>query len=44
MVRTTAPSSVLEERADAEIALPAPFQEIDARSYGDTKIVIGRAA
>jgi 16S rRNA (guanine966-N2)-methyltransferase len=33
---------VLEERADAEIALPAPFQEIDSRSYGDTKIVMAR--
>jgi 16S rRNA (guanine966-N2)-methyltransferase len=34
---------VVEERADAAIALPAVFQEIDARSYGDTKIVMARA-
>jgi len=33
---------VLEERADAAITLPAPFQEIDTRSYGDTKIVMAR--
>ena len=35
---------VVEERADAAIALPATFQEIDTRSYGDTKIVMARAA
>lgn len=34
---------VVEERADVEIALPALFQEIDSRSYGDTKIVMARA-
>jgi 16S rRNA (guanine966-N2)-methyltransferase len=34
---------VVEERADIEIALPALFQEIDSRSYGDTKIVMARA-
>jgi 16S rRNA (guanine966-N2)-methyltransferase len=33
---------VVEERADAEIILPAAFQEIDTRSYGDTKIVMAR--
>ena len=35
---------VVEERADAAIALPATFQEIDTRSHGDTKIVMARAA
>jgi 16S rRNA (guanine966-N2)-methyltransferase len=34
---------VLEERADAEIAWPAPFAEIDRRRYGDTQIAIARA-
>jgi 16S rRNA (guanine966-N2)-methyltransferase len=34
---------VVEERANVEIALPALFQEIDSRSYGDTKIVMARA-
>lgn len=34
---------VVEERADVEIALPALVQEIDSRSYGDTKIVMARA-
>ena len=29
---------MLEERADAEIALPAGFEEIDTRVYGDTKL------
>jgi hypothetical protein len=33
----------MEERTDMEIALPALFQEIDSRSYGDTKIVMARA-
>jgi hypothetical protein len=27
-----------------EITLPAPFGEIDARIYGDTQIVIAKAA
>jgi 16S rRNA (guanine966-N2)-methyltransferase len=35
---------VLEERADVEITLPASFGEIDARIYGDTQIVIAKAA
>jgi 16S rRNA (guanine966-N2)-methyltransferase len=35
---------VLEERADAEIALPAAFERIDARRYGDTQILIARSA
>ncbi len=35
--------AILEERADAEIELPAAFQELDARIYGDTKIVVMRA-
>jgi len=33
---------VLEERADAQIALPPQFTEIDRRTYGDTQIVIAR--
>ena len=35
--------AVLEERADAEIALPAGFEEIDTRVYGDTKLIVMRA-
>jgi 16S rRNA (guanine966-N2)-methyltransferase len=35
--------AVLEERADQDIAWPAPFQEIDRRRYGDTAIAIARA-
>jgi 16S rRNA (guanine966-N2)-methyltransferase len=35
--------AVLEERAAAVIAWPAPFEEIDRRRYGDTTIVIARA-
>jgi 16S rRNA (guanine966-N2)-methyltransferase len=35
--------AVLEERADLDIAWPAPFQEIDRRRYGDTAIAIARA-
>jgi 16S rRNA (guanine966-N2)-methyltransferase len=35
--------AVLEDRADAEAALPASFQELDARIYGETKIVVMRA-
>jgi 16S rRNA (guanine966-N2)-methyltransferase len=31
---------VLEERADAEIMLPPGFERIDARTYGDTQILI----
>ena len=34
--------AVLEERADSEIAWPAPFAEIDQRRYGDTQIAIAR--
>jgi 16S rRNA (guanine966-N2)-methyltransferase len=36
--------AVLEERADAEIAWPAGFEEVDRRRYGDTQIAIARAA
>ncbi|HWM32232.1 MAG TPA: 16S rRNA (guanine(966)-N(2))-methyltransferase RsmD [Methyloceanibacter sp.] len=36
--------AALEERAGTEIAWPAPFQEIDRRSYGDTEIALARAA
>jgi 16S rRNA (guanine966-N2)-methyltransferase len=32
--------AVLEERADADIELPKAFEEIDARVYGDTKIIV----
>jgi 16S rRNA (guanine966-N2)-methyltransferase len=35
---------VLEERADQDIVLPSPLQLLDVRAYGDTQIVIGRAA
>jgi 16S rRNA (guanine966-N2)-methyltransferase len=35
--------AVFEDRADAEIELPAAFQELDARIYGETKIVVMRA-
>jgi 16S rRNA (guanine966-N2)-methyltransferase len=35
--------AVLEERAGLEIRLPAPFEMIDQREYGDTQIVIGRS-
>jgi 16S rRNA (guanine966-N2)-methyltransferase len=35
--------AVLEERADAEVELPEAFQELDARNYGETKIVVMRA-
>jgi 16S rRNA (guanine966-N2)-methyltransferase len=34
--------AVLEERADTDIAWPAPLQEIDRRRYGDTQIAIAR--
>lgn len=32
--------AVLEERADVVIELPKDFEEIDARVYGDTKIIV----
>jgi 16S rRNA (guanine966-N2)-methyltransferase len=35
--------AVWEERADAELAWPARYQEIDRRRYGDTEIAIARA-
>jgi 16S rRNA (guanine966-N2)-methyltransferase len=35
--------AVLEERAGAEIAWPAPFKEIDRRRYGDTVIAFAKA-
>jgi 16S rRNA (guanine966-N2)-methyltransferase len=34
--------AVLEERTDLDIALAPPFERIDARSYGDTQILIAR--
>lgn len=33
---------VLEERAGAAVALPTAFDEIDARTYGDTQVLIAR--
>jgi 16S rRNA (guanine966-N2)-methyltransferase len=33
---------VLEERADCEVVLPAGFNELDRRVYGDTQIVLAR--
>jgi 16S rRNA (guanine966-N2)-methyltransferase len=33
---------VAEERAGTSIALPAPFAELDKRTYGDTEIVIAK--
>jgi 16S rRNA (guanine966-N2)-methyltransferase len=33
---------VLEERENAEVALPSGFSEIDRRSWGDTQAVFGR--
>jgi 16S rRNA (guanine966-N2)-methyltransferase len=35
--------AVLEDRAGLEIALPAPFEMLDSRAYGDTQIVIGKS-
>jgi 16S rRNA (guanine966-N2)-methyltransferase len=35
--------AVLEERAGAEIAWPAPFREIDRRRYGDTVVALAKA-
>lgn len=34
--------AVLEERANAPVAWPAPFAEIDRRRYGDTTIALAR--
>jgi len=36
--------AVLEERANAEIALPQGFEEIDRRTWGDTQALIARYA
>lgn len=33
---------VVEERKDSEIALSAPYEKIDRRTYGDTQILIAR--
>lgn len=33
---------ILEEHAEAEIALPPAFEQIDTRTYGDTQILIAR--
>jgi 16S rRNA (guanine966-N2)-methyltransferase len=35
---------VAEERAGISVALPAPFAELDKRTYGDTQIAIARYA
>jgi 16S rRNA (guanine966-N2)-methyltransferase len=35
--------AVLEDRAGLAIALPAPFEMLDSRDYGDTQIVIGKS-
>lgn len=35
---------VLEEAGDVEIALPVGFAEIERRAYGETQVVIARAA
>ncbi len=32
--------AVLEDRANAEIAWPSPFEQIDSRHYGDTQVQI----
>ena len=34
--------TVLEERVNAEVALPREFAEIDRRTYGDTQVVLAR--
>jgi 16S rRNA (guanine966-N2)-methyltransferase len=34
--------AVLEEQANADVALPVPFTEIDRRLYGDTQVVFAR--
>jgi len=36
--------AVIEERANAAIALPESFREIDRRSWGDTQVLIARYA
>jgi 16S rRNA (guanine966-N2)-methyltransferase len=36
--------AVLEDRANAEIALPPGFAELDRRTYGDTQILFARYA
>jgi 16S rRNA (guanine966-N2)-methyltransferase len=33
---------IFEEAADADVALPDGFEELERRVYGDTQIVIGR--
>jgi 16S rRNA (guanine966-N2)-methyltransferase len=33
---------VIEERSDAVIALPAGFEQIDRRTYGDTQVLFAR--
>lgn len=35
---------VLEERADAAVALPDGFAEIDRRTWGDTQVIFARSA
>jgi 16S rRNA (guanine966-N2)-methyltransferase len=34
--------AVIEERVNAEVALPREFTEIDRRTYGDTQVVLAR--
>jgi 16S rRNA (guanine966-N2)-methyltransferase len=34
---------VMEERANMDVALPAGFEKIDARTYGDTQILFAKA-
>jgi 16S rRNA (guanine966-N2)-methyltransferase len=34
---------IFEEAADADVALPEGFEELDRRAYGDTQIMIGRS-
>ena len=39
---TAGATIVLEERRDAAIALPAGFETLDERSWGDTKVVFAK--
>lgn len=35
---------VFEEAADADVTLPAGFEELDRRAYGDTQIIIAKVS
>ena len=35
---------VFEEAADADVALPAGFEELDLRAYGETQIIIAKVS